>query len=153
MMEEQSKFIIESNDMKEGDYMDDKFTPQGHDMVPHLTWRNVPDKTKSFAFCIEDPDAPNGSFYHLLLFNIPSERTHIENKDVPGKELTNSWGQTKYKGPSPPGKHAHRYFFKVFALSVDKINPHDIDSFFKEVSKNKIDEACLMVKYKKQSHH
>jgi len=153
MMEESTKFILESNDLKEGEYIQDKFTPQGADLVPNLTWRNIPDKTKSFALCVEDPDAPNGTFYHWLVMNIPFDRSSIDNNNVHGKELFNSWGQTKYKGPSPPGKHAHRYFFKMFALSCDKINAHDIESFLKEVSKNKIEEASLMVKYKRQDHH
>jgi Raf kinase inhibitor-like YbhB/YbcL family protein len=152
-MEESTKFILESSDLKEGEYIQEKFTPQGSDLIPNLCWRNVPDKTKSLALCVEDPDAPNGTFYHWLVMNIPHDKTFIDNNNVQGKEVVNSWGQTKYKGPSPPGKHAHRYFFKLFALSVDKINAHDIDSFLKEVEKNKIDEASLMVKYKRPSHH
>jgi len=153
MEESNSRFTLESSDLKEGEYIQDKFTPQGSDIIPSLSWRNVPDKTKSFAFCVEDPDAPNGTFYHWLIINISSDKTFIDNNNIPGKEIENSWGQTKYKGPSPPGKNSHRYFFKLFALSVDKINAHDISSFLKEVEKNKIDESSLMVKYKRQQHH
>jgi len=152
-MEEKSKLIVESTDMVEGDYINDKFTPQGANVIPNLTWSNIPDKTKSFALCVEDPDAPKGTFYHWLVINIPSDVTSVGKFNVHGKEITNSWGQTLYKGPSPPGKNSHRYFFKVFALSVEKLNVHDIDSFFKEVNKNLIEEASLMVKYKRHSSH
>lgn len=151
-MECQTKFCIESKDFKEGEFLEEKYTPQGDDFSPQLSWKNIPQNTQSFALACEDPDAPMGTFYHWLVINIPVTTTSVEKNTVPGKPIENSWGITTYKGPSPPEKSIHRYFFKIFALDTDKINAIGIDSFYKEVNKHKLGEASIMVKYSKTHH-
>ena len=145
-------FTIESDNFNEGDPISDKFTPQGEDINPNIRFSHTPDGTKSYALAVEDPDAPNGTWYHWLVINIPKETKFIKENYKEGTEITNSWGITKYKGPSPPGKELHRYFFKVFALNAEKINVYNIDSFYNEVKKHLISEASIMVKYKKPNH-
>jgi len=77
---EDFQFVLESKDLVEGEFIQEKFTPQGGNIIPNLTWKNAPEQTKSFAFCVEDPDAPKGNFYHWLLVNIPNDKMTINNK-------------------------------------------------------------------------
>jgi Raf kinase inhibitor-like YbhB/YbcL family protein len=88
------------------------------DVSPPLTWGEPPAGTQSFALIMDDPDAPNGTWDHWILFNIPASTRSLPesipaNAGFPGG--TNSWGQTGYGGPCPPSG-THRYFFKLYAL-------------------------------------
>ncbi len=98
-----------------------KYSCKGDDVSPPLAWKNAPTETRSFALIFDDPDAPAGTWVHLVVFNIPAEMdTFPEDISLPpdisvGK---NSWGNTRYGGPCPPSG-IHRYFFKLYALDTD----------------------------------
>lgn len=142
-------FILGSNSIKQNTLIDKKFTPQGVDHNPEFHWNVIPKGTKSFAFTLEDPDAPKGTFNHWLVANIPLNTKEIPENSIPGNQIINSWGIENYKGPSPPKGQKHRYFFKLFALKIDFINANDKDSFYKEINKYKIAESSIMGYYKK----
>lgn len=95
----------------------------GLDRSPQLSFGNVPSGTQSFALILDDPDAPGGTFNHWVIFNIPLNKSGLD-EDLPKdptledgtKQGTNGTGQIGYFGPCPPPKEKHRYVFKVFAL-------------------------------------
>ena len=91
-----------------------KYTCEGDDINFPLEINDVPEEVKSLALIMEDPDAPNGTFYHWLLWNI-SPNEAIAEGNVPGISGTNSFGKTGYGGPCLPSG-SHRYFIKVFGL-------------------------------------
>ena len=105
-----------------------KFTCDGEDISPELTWSGAPEGTKSFVLIIEDPDAPDPSnpkmiWVHWVLYNIPSttdslpEGVSKENYPSGTQDGLNDWKRTGYGGPCPPiGKH--RYFHKLYALDT-----------------------------------
>lgn len=105
-----------------------KYTCDGEDIPPALTWSNVPEGTKSFAMIIDDPDAPDPAnprmtWVHWVLYNIPAMTSSltegVKENDLPKGTLEglNDWKKTGYGGPCPPvGKH--RYFHKVYALDI-----------------------------------
>lgn len=105
-----------------------RYTCEGEDVSPPLSWTEVPSGTKSLALIVDDPDAPDPSapqrtYVHWVLYNIAPDASGIgenEKKNgvpkgaLPGK---NDWGRTGYGGPCPPiGRH--RYFFKLYALDT-----------------------------------
>lgn len=98
-----------------------KYTCDGADISPPLSWQGAPANTKSFVLIFDDPDAPRGTWDHWLLYNIPATtHTLVENiTTLPEGTLVgkNSWGNTTYGGPCPPDRE-HRYFFKLFALDT-----------------------------------
>ena len=96
-----------------------KYTCDGEDVNPPLTIEGVPEKTKSLALIVEDPDAPAGLWIHWVVWNIPPTGAVQENA-VPGTEGLNTNKKHSYHGPCPPGG-THRYFFKVYALDT-KLN-------------------------------
>ncbi|MCA9403245.1 MAG: YbhB/YbcL family Raf kinase inhibitor-like protein [Candidatus Omnitrophica bacterium] len=91
-----------------------KYTCQGEDINPPLKITGIPEGAKTLALIMDDPDAPNGTWDHWIVWNIKPTDI-IEEDDYPGVFGTNSWGRTSYGGPCPPAG-THRYYFKLYAL-------------------------------------
>lgn len=95
-----------------------KYTCEGDDVSPPLAFRDIPAGTKTLALIMDDPDAPNGTFDHWIVWNItPSIKSLPENAKVPNQGK-NSFRETEYGGPCPPPGPSHRYFFKLYALDT-----------------------------------
>ena len=140
------EFIIKSDDFENESMLDKKFTPYGEDVNPSLNWSDPPEGTKSYALICEDPDCPTGLFTHWAVKNIPKEVTKIENGEKIGDEIRNSWGLKRYKGPRPPNG-IHRYYFKLFALSIESLNARNIKELREQIKRNKIGETSIMGKF------
>jgi Raf kinase inhibitor-like YbhB/YbcL family protein len=103
-----------------------RYTCDGQEESPPLSWGKIPVDTRSFALIMEDPDAPAGTYTHWILYNIPGERRELPAGIASGKELpdgeiqgTNSNRKTGYTGPCPsPRGSTHRYVFTLFALDT-----------------------------------
>jgi phosphatidylethanolamine-binding protein (PEBP) family uncharacterized protein len=67
-------FSISSGDFKTGTDIPSKFTCDGANTSPELSWTEPPPATRSFALVADDPDAPGGTFTHWVLFNLPGIR-------------------------------------------------------------------------------
>ena len=142
---------LRSNDFSHEDMIPSKFTCDGEDISPHLAWEEVPEETKSFALIVDDPDAPMGTWVHWLLCDIPVDTRAILQDSVPNqaKQVRNDFGKNEYGGPCPPSG-VHRYFFKLYALNVEKLEADNKKSFYREVESHKIDEVVLMGKYSRR---
>jgi len=94
-----------------------QYTCDGEGVSPPLTFSEVPMETKSLALIMDDPDAPNGTFTHWLLYDMSPGVLQITENTPPmtGKSGTNDFGKTGYGGACPPAG-THRYYFKLFAL-------------------------------------
>jgi Raf kinase inhibitor-like YbhB/YbcL family protein len=139
---------LTSSVYKEGDTIPRTYTCQGQNINPPLRWDEAPSATKSFALVFDDPDAPMGTWYHWIVKDIPAETRQVMENSIPGVEIMNSWGNSRYGGPCPPSG-IHRYIFHLYALSVPKIEARNIHELQREVDKYKIGEATLMARYKK----
>lgn len=101
-----------------------KYTCDGQDISPPLSWSDPPEGTESFALICDDPDAPMGTWVHWVLFNIPADKRTLP-EGIPAKDqlsdgslhARNSWKRRDYGGPCPPSG-THRYFFKLYALDA-----------------------------------
>ncbi|MDZ7579900.1 MAG: YbhB/YbcL family Raf kinase inhibitor-like protein [Deltaproteobacteria bacterium] len=113
-----------SEAFSEGAMIPTRYTCDGEDVSPPLSWTELPPETGSFALICEDPDAPVGTWDHWVLFNIPASATGLPEA-VPATATlddgsvhgNNSWGRLGYGGPCPPGG-THRYIFSLFALDI-----------------------------------
>jgi len=54
-----------------------KFSCDGSDVSPELSWSGAPPGTKSFALIADDPDAPAGTWTHWVLFDLPAAVTGL----------------------------------------------------------------------------
>ncbi|MBI4200734.1 MAG: YbhB/YbcL family Raf kinase inhibitor-like protein [Chloroflexi bacterium] len=102
-----------------------KYSCQGEDISPALSWTEPPAGTRSFALDMYDPDAPGGGWHHWLIYNVPASiRGLAENQPTTSPlpngavQGSNSWGDIGYGGPCPPSGPAHRYQFRLYALNT-----------------------------------
>jgi Raf kinase inhibitor-like YbhB/YbcL family protein len=109
IMELEVKSIFEESGLIPG-----KFTCNGEDISPPIEINLIPAETKSLVLIMDDPDAPDGTFTHWIMWNIPSSGK-IDENHAPGTQGKNDAGEAKYKGPCPPTGE-HRYFFRIYAL-------------------------------------
>ncbi len=105
--------------------IDSRFTCEGEDISPALSWSGVPDDTQSLALIVDDPDpaAPKTPWVHWVLYNLSPELCElaeaIETDKLPQGALEgiNDWQQAGYNGPCPSiGRH--RYFLRSMPWTV-----------------------------------
>lgn len=109
---------ITSPSFEGNQFIPERFSYEEGDCVnPELRISGVPGDAKSLVLTIEDVDAPSGSFFHWVVFNIPSGTTVIEEDSIPGARAVNDAKRKNYTGPRPPSG-THRYVFKLFALDT-----------------------------------
>jgi Raf kinase inhibitor-like YbhB/YbcL family protein len=120
---------IKSTAFKNNEYIPPKYTCEGKDVSPPLGWTGAPGGTKSFALICDDPDAPMGTWVHWVVWDIPAGTSSLP-EGVPKSDALDDGAQqgmtdfrrVGYGGPCPPPGKPHRYFFKLYALDVDKLN-------------------------------
>lgn len=96
-----------------------RYTGEGEDISPPISWSGVPPGTKELALICEDPDAPREEpWSHWVVYHIPADRTSLPEGSAGGAmEGQNDFGRSGYGGPMPPPGHGtHHYHFKVWAL-------------------------------------
>jgi len=108
------------------------FGCKGSNISPALSWKGAPEGTKSFALLVHDPDAPTGSgWWHWVVYNIPASTTSLPaGAGDPQKNLLpqgavqgrTDFGAPGYGGPCPPPGKPHRYYFRLYALKVPKLD-------------------------------
>jgi len=121
-------FTLESSAFHNGETIPSKYTCQGQDVSPALTWAGVPGTARSLVLIVDDPDAPDPrapqrTWVHWVLYNISPDASGLPEGVAPAglppgtEEGRNDWKRTGYGGPCPPvGRH--RYFHKLYALDT-----------------------------------
>lgn len=123
------EIAVESSAMESGEPMPREYTPDGRNLSPPLTWRNLPQGTQELAVVCADFGAGNPPpWVHWIIYSIPATATGlpeglpIEPHETMPAELTgaiqglNGWRRPYYRGPSPPAGTPHLYHFTVYAL-------------------------------------
>ena len=125
---------LQSPDFAHQSDIPSRFTCDGDDISPALSWSGVPQNAKSLVLIVDDPDAPDPAapkmtWVHWVLYNIPPTLKEIP-QNIPPSALPpgilqgkNDWKRTGYGGPCPPiGRH--RYFHKLYALDTELPDLH-----------------------------
>ncbi len=114
---------ISTTSFQNGGDIPRKFTCDGADVSPELSWTGAPTSTQSFALVADDPDAPVGTWTHWVLFDLPATTkdlpegvSKIDELPTGGRQGRNDFRKIGYGGPCPPPGKPHRYFFKLYAL-------------------------------------
>lgn len=141
---------ITSSAIMDGQTIPDKYTMYGENRIPPLHFDEIPDKTRSLALVVDDPDAPDGTFNHWLLFNLDPKTRDIKEDCVPvmATQGRNDFGEVEYDGPKPPFGE-HRYFFRAYALDTVLPLSRGVrrEELEREMKDHVIDSATLMGKY------
>lgn len=105
-----------------------RYTCEGENVSPPLSWTGVPPGARSLVLIVDDPDAPDPKaprtpWVHWLLFDLPPGADElpeaVSNDALPAGTRVgrNDWKRREYGGPCPPiGRH--RYFHKLYALDT-----------------------------------
>ena len=118
-------FELTSSALSAGGDIQRKFTCDGPDVSPPLSWGEPPAGTQSISLIMDDPDAPAGTWVHWVLYDLPATTRELPEGVPKEQELKNGarqghndFGRIGYGGPCPPPGRPHRYLFKLYALDA-----------------------------------
>lgn len=151
------KITLTSAAFSDGEMIPRKYTCDGENISPPLSWVAVPESTKSFVLICDDPDAPAGTWVHWVVYDMPAETRYLAEDFTDSAELEdgtkqgiNDFRKTGYGGPCPPGG-THRYFFKLYALDakLDLKSGLTKNQLLKAMQGHILGEGALTGKYKR----
>jgi Raf kinase inhibitor-like YbhB/YbcL family protein len=106
-----------------------KYTEDGENISPPLSWSQPPGGVAEYALIVDDPDAPTEHpWVHWVVLGSPGNADGLPERvpreptlrEPPGaRQGMNSWRHNSvgYRGPAPPPGHGtHHYCFKLYAL-------------------------------------
>ena len=126
-------FAVRSEDVSDGERLDDAQAAACDNRSPHLAWAGFPEATQSFVITCFDPDAPTPSgFWHWVVVDLPVSVTDMtagagcERLPAGAFCCRNDTGGKDYSGAAPPpGDRPHRYYFVVHAVSEATLGVDD----------------------------
>ncbi len=109
-----------------------RYTCEGDDVSPPLTWNGIPAAAKSLVLLCDDPDAPAGTWHHWAVFDIPADQKDLAENLAkaahvgPIRQAINDFRRPGYGGPCPPPGHGmHHYHFRLMALNLATLGLRD----------------------------
>lgn len=141
---------ITSTNFQNNEPIPARFSRDGEDINPSLTFSELPEDARSLTLIMEDPDAPEDTFTHWIIYDMTPGVLQIVEGEMPisGKQGLNDYGETGYGGPKPPSG-THRYFFKLFALDT-MLEPNtavDRTVLYQAMDGHVIDQAQIIGTY------
>ena len=116
-------FQLKTSAFSNGGVIPPKFTCDGADVSPALSWNDPPAGTKAFALIMDDPDAPAGTWVHWVLYDLPTRVRELpegvpkaKDLEIGARQGSNDFRRIGYGGPCPPRGATHRYSFRLYAL-------------------------------------
>lgn len=125
----QKILTVTSPSFQDNGFIPVRYTGEGENLSPGISWEGVPEKTASLVLIMEDRDIPFPrlrlfTWVHWIVYNITPDMSLIpEALPVTGTpEIGVFQGKTSYKingysGPKPVSG-THSYHFTVYALDV-----------------------------------
>lgn len=113
-----STMVVTSPAFSPGGEIPERFSCEGDNVSPPLTWSGVPSRARALAVVVDDPEAPTGTFTQWVLVGLGPRRTGLAEGERPAGSITGvaSSGAAEYVGPCPPDGQRHHYRFTVYAL-------------------------------------
>ena len=102
----------------DGDVIDPRFTCDGLNVAPALSWSAAPAGTLEIAITMVDLDAPQ--FTHWVIAGLEPTTIALDEDTVPigAYEALNGVGDVGYTGPCPPAGTTHDYVVSVHYLGA-----------------------------------
>jgi len=112
-------FTLASTAFEAGGAIPRRFTCDGEDVSPDLTWSGAPDGTAALVLTVDDPDARD--FVHWIAYNLPGSGSGtlplgVSTAATAPPQGVNDFGREGWGGPCPPSGE-HRYRFTLSALA------------------------------------
>lgn len=98
-----------------------KYTKDGDNLSPPISWSDIPDGAQEILLICDDPDAPTPEpFVHWVVYGLSPDRDGLPEGGPGDSEIrvgVNSANEAAYMGPAPPpGDEPHHYHFRLYAL-------------------------------------
>jgi Raf kinase inhibitor-like YbhB/YbcL family protein len=155
---------LTSTAFEQGEPIPVKYTGEGADVSPPISWSGLPEGTQELALICDDPDAPTAEpWVHWVIYKIPATMAGLPEglerrprlKEPAGLlQGKNSWPAQNvgYRGPMPPPGHGtHRYFFKLYALEAKLVISAGVEkgALLEEIKGHVLEEGQLMGTYRR----
>jgi Raf kinase inhibitor-like YbhB/YbcL family protein len=144
---------ITSSAIDSKEFILEKYTCQGENVNPPLTFSEIPEGAKSLVLIMDDPDAPSGTYVHWILYNMSPATIQVNENALPPASLEGltTKGDKGYKGPCPPEGQTHHYYFKLYALNkeLDLKEGVSIDEINEAIEDSVIEQCEIIGLYKK----
>ncbi len=143
-----------------------KYSGEGEDISPPLSWSGVPENAKELALICDDPDAPSPQpWVHWVIYKIPADAKGLPEAIPRRPQLQepagavqgkNSWpsGDTLgYRGPMPPPGHGvHHYYFRLYAVDRQLDQPPGLskNALLESIRGHVLAEGVLMGTYQRR---
>jgi Raf kinase inhibitor-like YbhB/YbcL family protein len=103
---------------RDGSPIDSRYTCDGLNVSPPLSWSAAPDGTVEIALTLADEQ--NADFVHWTVAGLDPSVTSVAEAGVPEGAIqgVNGSGTVGYTGPCPPSGETHTYLLTVHYLSA-----------------------------------
>jgi hypothetical protein len=152
-----AKDLVIKSAFEDGGYIPEEYTADGRDISPPLIIENVPAEAKTLAVIVDDPDAPNGTFTHWLIWNIPAAVSEISKNIEKMEEVKglngalqgrNDFNELGYRGPAPPsGVHTYRFYIYALDDQLDLKAGADKETLLKAMEGHVLQKSVLKGEY------
>lgn len=148
---------VTSAAFNDGEMIPSKYTCDGANVSPPLSWSGVPANAKTLALICDDPDAPGKTWVHWIVYDLPASTSSLPeyvskeaNLATGGQQGTSDFKKIGYGGPCPPSG-THRYYFKLYALDdSSSLNPGATkDQLLRALDGHILKQGQLMGRYKR----
>ena len=155
---------ITSSAFTNGQLIPKKYTGEGEDVSPPLAWSDLPEKTQELALICDDPDAPNGTWVHWVIYKLPADLPGLPEgvakqaaAEEPARraaraELVAARGRTSaIKGRCPRPAWLHHYHFTLYALEGKLVVEPGLDrnTLLREIENHVLGEGELVGTYQR----
>ena len=119
------KLQVMSDALTFGGSMDERFTQDGDNHSPPVTWGKGPTGTVGYVLLVEDSAVDSEPpVAHWIVYDIPGSTSRIAENQPKDAELSsgamqglNARNEIGFIGPKPPAGQTHNYHIQVFALN------------------------------------
>ncbi len=158
-----ASFKLTSSAFNNGQPIPRKYTQEGQNASPPLSWSNLPQDTRELALICDDPDAPRPQpWVHWLIYGISPALAELNERIEKGEHVDidnggalqgrNTSDSVGYDGPMPPPGHGvHHYHFRLYALDEAlQLRPSlTKEELLEEMEDHVIDQAELIGTYER----
>ena len=114
-----TRMALRTDAFEDGGTIPVRFSCEGDNTSPPLSWTRVPEEAEELALVVADPDAASGVFHHWVVVGIPAADASVEAGEVPegAAQALGSSENATWIGPCPPvDDDAHDYVFTLYPL-------------------------------------
>jgi Raf kinase inhibitor-like YbhB/YbcL family protein len=148
------EFVLTSTAFDAGGLIPRRYTCDGEDVSPELSWEGAPPGTDALVLVVDDPDA--NDWVHWIVLDMAGSATGAlprgtgTSPDAPAQGR-NDFGGIGWGGPCPPSG-THRYTFTLYALAAPLSLPgtpggRDVRRALRDA--RVLDKAVLQARYRR----